>query len=69
MRRGDMRDGKWLHSLREALTPLQDATGWECSLSDAGYVTVNKPKRPRNPAARKTTALPTPVQSQDEDDI
>ncbi|WP_296651702.1 plasmid replication initiator TrfA [Paraburkholderia sp.] len=69
MRRDHMRDDKWLKTLSVALTELQKQTGWECALSSKGTVIVEKPKRPVNPAARQSPALPTPVLSQDDDDI
>lgn len=69
MRRDHMRDDKWLKALSVALNDLQKETGWECSLSNTGTVTVDKPKRPSNSSAPKNLASPTTAPLQDDDDI
>jgi hypothetical protein len=69
MLRGRMRDDKWLGSLRAATAALQAATDWQCMLSDAGVVTVRKPKQPAE-AVQKTTGRPEAATVQYEyDDI
>ncbi|MBU9627099.1 hypothetical protein [Burkholderia multivorans] len=67
MQRDHMRDDKWLKALNCALGELQSATGWQCSLSATGTVTVDK-RKPASDSAAGRTAAPAAAASRDEDD-